>query len=249
MTLVCQTIQNPAYRPSLSLFLQIYGTMQTLYHHPICPLSRQIRVYLKEFDIEFSMLKEDYWTRRKEFIKINPAGSLPVLKLENPEYALVGTYSIIEYMREILKDFYFMPQDPIECAETRKYISWFNEKFYREVSKMLIDEKMIRLLMHLGGPRSSFIMAAKSNLFQHLRFLNNLLEKNTYIVSEKISCADIAAAAQISVVDYFGEINWDSWETIKQWYSIIKSRPSFQPILQDRIAGFTPPIEYSNLDF
>ena len=249
MTLVCQIIQNPAYRSSLALFLQIHRAMQTLYHHPICPLSRQIRVYLKEFDMEFSILKEDYWTRRKEFIKINPAGSLPVLKLENPDYILVGTYSIIEYMQETLKEFYFMPQDSIKRAETRKYISWFNEKFYREVSKILINEKMIRLLTHLGGPRSNFIMAAKSNLSQHLKFLSNLLEKNTCIVSEKISCADIAAAAQISIVDYFGEINWDSWGIIKQWYSILKSRPAFQPILQDRIAGFTPPAEYSDLDF
>ena len=223
--------------------------MQTLYHHPICPLSRQIRVYLKEFDMEFSVLKEDYWTRRKGFIKINPAGSLPVLKLESPDYILVGTYSIIEYMQETFKEFYFMPQDSITRAETRKYISWFNEKFYREVNKILINEKMIRLLIDLGGPRSNFIMAAKSNLSQHLKFLSNLLEKNTCIVSEKMSCADIAAAAQISIVDYFGEINWDSWRTIKQWYSIIKSRPAFQPILQDRIPGFGPPAEYSDLDF
>jgi glutathione S-transferase len=223
--------------------------MQTLYHHPICPLSRQVRVYLKELNQDFSIVKEDYWTRRNEFIKINPASNLPVLQLTSPNYALVGIYSIIEYIVETQQDFYFMPEDPVQRAEVRQYISWFNEKFYREVSKILVDEKMIRLLMRQGGPRSAFLMAAKSNLSQHFKFLTNLLEKNTYIVSEKITCADIAAATHISIVDYFGEINWDSWSALKEWYSIIKSRPSFQPLLQDRIAGFVPSSDYSNLDF
>ncbi len=223
--------------------------MQTLYHHQLCPLSRQIRVLLKEFNIEFSLIREDYWQRRQEFLMINPASTTPVLALDSNEYTLIGNYPIIEYMQETYDNFYFMPASPIERGEVRKYISWFNDKFYREVSKILLDEKMIRLLMRIGEPRTEFIRAAKVNLTQHFRFLNQALENNSYIVSEKITCADIAAAAHISVIDYFGEINWDSWTLIKQWYSVIKSRPSFQLILQDRIPGFNPPKDYSNLDF
>ncbi|PCJ25770.1 MAG: glutathione S-transferase [Rickettsiales bacterium] len=226
--------------------------MHIIYHHPVCPLSRQVRICLKEFDKEFSMRKEDYWKGRKEFLELNPASNLPVLVLGEPGESggvLVGTYSIIEYMTESFEDFYLMPKAPLERAEVRKYISWFNDKFHREVSKILIDEKMIRLLMRAGEPRSVFIRAAKSNLHQHFVFLTNLLKKNSYIVSDRISYADIAAASHLSVVDYFGEINWDSWGVIKEWYSIIKSRPAFQPILQDRVAGFAPPKDYSNLDF
>ncbi|MDG1436271.1 MAG: glutathione S-transferase family protein [Rickettsiaceae bacterium] len=223
--------------------------MQKLYHHPMCPLSRQVRIYLKEFNKEFTLINEPYWTRREEFVKINPASTLPVLQLDSMDYSLVGIYAISEYISETQENFYFMPSDPIMRAEARRYMSWFNEKFYREVSKVLVDEKMIRLLMSQGEPRSGFIMTAKSNITQHLNFLTALLKKNTYIISEQITCADIAAAAHISIVDYFGEINWNRWSTLKEWYSILKSRPSFQPLLQDRIAGFNPSSEYSNLDF
>jgi len=223
--------------------------MQTLYHHPICPLSRQIRVYLREVGVEFTMAKEDYWMRREDFIKINPASNLPVLTLHKPQYSLVGTHPITEYLAEVYENFHLMPTDVITRAEIRRYINWFNDKFYREVSKVLVNEKVIRLLMRVGEPRSHFIRAAKSNLTQHFTFLSNILETNTYIASEQISCADVTAAAHISVVDYFGEINWDSWGVIKQWYAIIKSRPSFAPILQDRIAGFSPAKDYADLDF
>lgn len=223
--------------------------MQTLYHHQLCPLSRQIRILLKEFDLPFNLVREDYWQSRPEFLMINPASTTPVLLLNGNEGILVGNYSIVEHMNETYENFYFMPSSAIKRAEVRKYISWFNDKFHREVTKILVDEKMIRLLMRIGEPRTAFIKAAKTNLTQHFKFLNYSLQNNSYIISEKITCADIAAASHISVVDYFGEINWDSWPLIKQWYSVIKSRPSFQPILQDRIPGFNPPKDYSNLDF
>ncbi|MDP5110233.1 MAG: glutathione S-transferase family protein [Rickettsiaceae bacterium] len=223
--------------------------MLTLYHHPVCPLSRQIRVFLKELDTEFTMVKEDYWLRRKAFIEINPAGSLPVIEINKISPILVGNYSIIEYMVEKFDDFYFMPKSIEERALVRKYIAWFNDKFYREVSKILIDEKMIRLLMHAGGPRSAFIRAAKANLNKHFKLISDYLGKRSHIALEKLSCADVIAASHISIVDYFGEINWDSWPIIKEWYAIIKSRPAFQTILQDRVAGFVPPAHYANLDF
>jgi glutathione S-transferase len=36
---------------------------------------------------------------------------------------------------------------------------------------------------------------------------------------------------------------------MKEWYALLKSRPSFRPILEDRIAGFAPPEYYSDPDF
>ena len=195
------------------------------------------------------MVKEDYWLRRKGFIDMNPSGNLPVIEIDKFSSILVGNYSIIEYMVEKFENFYFMPKSIDERCLVRKDISWFNDKFYREVSKILVDEKMIRLLMHAGAPRSAFIMAAKANLNQHFKLLSTYLGSRSYVSTEKLSCSDIVAASHISTVDYFGEINWDRWPLIKEWYSIVKSRPSFQAILQDRISGFVPPLHYSNLDF
>jgi glutathione S-transferase len=129
-----------------------------------------------------------------------------------------------------------MPSLLAEKTLVRQELYWFNEKFYREVSKIILDEKMIRLLRRIGGPRSEYIRAAKANLLHHLKYITSRLEKYSYLVSEQLTCADIAAAAHISTIDYFGEINWDSYSIIKQWYSIIKSRPSFRTILQDQIA-------------
>ena len=81
-----------------------------------------------------------------------------------------------------------------------------------------------------------------------LQFKDNT-SRGIWLVGEKITLADIAAAAHLSVVDYLGVIPWDDYPEVKEWYALIKSQPSFRPILADRVLGFTPPKYYANLDF
>lgn len=222
--------------------------MMTLYHHPICPLSRQVRIYLTELDCQFGTIKEDYWLRRQEFLQINPHGAVPTIILDE-ENTISGIYPVVEYFVDSLENFFFMPKNTFIRAEIRKHIHWFNETMYRQVSKILIDEKIIRLMMRSGSPRSDFLKMAKKNLNSHFKYLSDLLQDKSYIIGDQISCADIAASSHISVIDYFGEIDWNQWPEIKNWYSLIKSRPGFKSILQDEIPGFVPPLHYSVIDF
>ncbi len=64
-----------------------------------------------------------------------------------------------------------------------------------------------------------------------------------------MSYADLAAAAHLSCVDYLGDVPWEEDEAARAWYARIKSRPSFRPLLSDRIAGMAPSAHYDNLDF
>jgi glutathione S-transferase len=221
--------------------------MIKFFHYPICPISRQIRVYLKELNLEADIIKESYWERRVEFLKLNPASTVPIIVFDKE--AIIGYYAITEFFKENFDNFYLMPKISQEKNLVRQEIYWFNEKFYREVSKIILEEKMIRLLKRIGGPRSEYIRAAKTNLLHHLKYITSSLEAHSYIISEHLTCADIVAASHISTIDYFSEMNWDNFPLIKNWYSIIKSRPSFRTILQDNIAGFTPQKDYANLDF
>ena len=108
---------------------------------------------------------------------------------------------------------------------------------------------MIRKRLYNASPRSAFCHAAAGNLNKHLQFLTDSLQQNSYLVGDAVSCADIAAASHLSIIDYFGDMNWDHWDVIKQYYAIIKSRPMFQEILKEYIPGFIPPEHYKQLDF
>ncbi|MGV2433018.1 MAG UNVERIFIED_CONTAM: glutathione S-transferase family protein [Rickettsiaceae bacterium] len=222
--------------------------MQILYYYPLCPFSRQVRLVFKELGINISLIKEDYWNSSEQLIKFNPTGELPVL-VETFDNVIAGIYPIIEYVNDKNQNNFFMDNDPIKAAEVRRLLHWFNNKFYFEVSKVFIDEKLIRLVKNLGSPRMDHLRIAKSNLSHHIAYIAHLLSERSWLASDKMTYADFAAASHLSILDYFGEIIWDQYPEVKEWYALIKSRPSFRPFLAEQIAGFIPPKHYYDLDF
>ena len=73
--------------------------MLTLFHHPICPRSRYVRLILSEYGIAVHLVEEKFWERREEFLVLNPAGELPVLVTEG-QPPVPGASIIAEYIEE-----------------------------------------------------------------------------------------------------------------------------------------------------
>ena len=59
--------------------------MLTLFHHMMSTPSRFVRLSLAEYGVEFSLIEEKPWVRRREFLNLNPAGTLPVLVAERDQ--------------------------------------------------------------------------------------------------------------------------------------------------------------------
>lgn len=225
--------------------------MYRLYHHSICPFSRKVRVHLAAKEIGFELIQENFWDRRKEFIAMNPAGSIPVLFDNSSGTVVCYSSVIIEYIEEKHPETKNFFGDSInKHAETRRLQCWFDEKFYHEVNKHILNERYFnRYLPGSHSPNSEILRIARKNLNIHLSYIEYLLETRKYLAGEHISIADFSAAAQISVLDYFGDINWQHYLPAKDWYSLIKSHKIFGEILKDRIPNVAPPEWYSKLDF
>lgn len=222
--------------------------MRILYHFPLCPFSRQLRILLKEKDLSFELKAEKYWERRHEFARLNPALEVPVLQ-ETAGIVLADPNAIIEYLEEVHHERPFVMGDPVEKAEIRRLVGWFNTKCYHEVTRYVINERIIRCYTQSGGVNSEALRAAKANLYTHLDYIGFLVKRHKWLAGETFTLADIAAASQLSVLDYFGDVPWEYNIYAKEWYAIIKSRPSFRPLLADRIGSFAPVSHYKNLDF
>ena len=67
-----------------------------------------------------------------------------------------------------------------------------------------------------------------------------------WLAGAQLSLADFAAAAQISVIDYLGALDWSGHEEAHGWYRVMKSRPSFRPLLTEKMDGIPPPAGYSD---
>ena len=59
----------------------------------------------------------------------------------------------------------------------------------------------------------------------------------TWLAGERMSYADLAAAAHLSVADYLGDVPWNEDEAARTWYARVKSRPSFRPLLAETVPG------------
>jgi len=222
--------------------------MNKLYHYWFSPFSRAIRVALMEKDIEFELILELPWARRHEFLALNPAANVPVMVLESGAI-LSGSYAIREYLEDINPAVSLLGNTPLERAEVRRLIDWFDVKFNEEVTALLITEKVMKRFLKLGVPEASNIRCAATNIKQHLKYIEYLAERRNWLGGGDISYADITAAAHLSTLDYLGDVPWDDFKEAKEWYARIKSRPSFRPLLKDLIAGLPPVAHYKNLDF
>ena len=220
----------------------------TLYHYPLCPFSRTVRLCLYEKNISYVLVFEKPWERRIDFLKLNPAGTVPVF--EDEDGTILSDYrAICEYLNETRVGLELLGDTPTFRAEVRRLVGWFDRLFYPEVYETLVQQKALKRLQGKSDPNTSIMQIGRQNLKRHLAYVEWLCERRSWLAGGQISLADLNAAAHLSVWDYLAEINWDMYPETKSWYSKIKSRPSFQFLLNERLAGIIPPENYSNLDF
>ena len=222
--------------------------VRTLHHLPLESGSRKIRILLAEKGLEFALTVEKIWERRPSFLQLNPAGEVPVL-LEADGTSIAGAGVIAEYLEEAYPEPSLLGRTPIDRAETRRLVNWFEVKFRREVTANLVDEKLMKRFLGQGGPNASAIRAGLANVHYHLDYIAWLSERRRWLAGDSISLADITAAAELSAVDYLGDVPWDEHAGAKQWYARLKSRPSVRPLLADHVPGVPPAKHYADLDF
>ncbi len=222
--------------------------MRTLFHVPLCAFSRKVRLALGEKKLDVNLEQEKVWQRREEFYDINPAGKVPVLRDLN-EKIIIDSYAIVEYLEDAYPEPSLFGEDIYGRAEVRRLSAWFDDKFNEEVTKKLVYEKALKRLFSLGGPDSNALRAGKVALEWHLDYVCWLADRRNWLAGDEFTLADITAAAHLSTVDYIGHVPWDKFPEAKGWYARVKSRPSFRPLLLDRMPGVIMASHYGDLDF
>ena len=221
--------------------------MNRLYHYPLSPFSRKVRLCLAEKKIEVELVEERYWEQSPEFLRRNPAGMIPVLKYGN--LMMSESQAICEYLEETNPTPPLLPRDPEGRYEVRRLVAWFDGKFNEEVTTKLLGERVFRKIKGNGYPDSANVKAGAKAIKFHLDYMAWLLDKRRWLAGNEMTLADFAAAAHLSCLDYSSDVDWNRSEVVKDWYAKIKSRPAFRSILADQIPGFRPPAQYADLDF
>ena len=230
--------------------------MPTLHHYPLLAGSRFVRLLLAEYGEEVEFAEMNPWERSEELMTLNPSGILPVF-VDHDGTVIAGATVIGEYLAETrgarVGEQALMPVAPADRAEVRRLVEWFLGKMDAEVTGYLLNEKVYKRRMAVaeggGPPDAAAIRAARANIKYHLRYIGYLAARRNCLAGARLSLADLAAAAELSSMDYLGEVPWEEDATAKAWYARVKSRPSFRGLLADQVRGMPAATHYGDLDF
>ena len=222
--------------------------MWQLYQFPLCPFSRKVRLLLSEKGIPYELVRENPWERREEFADLNPMTRTPVIRNEERDITLIDSRAICEYFEETVEKSPMINGTATNRAEIRRLVALFDENFFQDVTAPMLHERMMKRLYTRQPPDSRLLRESMKLAHEHLYYIDWLIDNRPWLAGATMSLADLAAAAQISVVDYLGGIDWSGHEQTKGWYSVFKSRPSFRPLLAERMDTIQPPSSYADVN-
>lgn len=222
-----------------------------LHHYPLDPPSRRVRLCLAEKGLAFESVIEKPWAPREEYRAFSPAGDVPTLVVEKePEHIVIpDATAACEFLEETAEGLSLLGEDPVVRAEARRLVVWFEHKMYTEATSLILAEKAVKRFLGGSEPDSAALRAGLHNVHAHLDYIAWLTERRNWLAGDRLTLADLAAAAQVSCIDYLGDVPWDRHPGTKEWYARIKSRPAFRAVLGDHLPGLPPSKIYANLDF
>ncbi len=222
--------------------------MWRLYQFPLCPFSRKVRLLLSEKGVGYELWRESPWDASDEFWALNPAGRTPVLHDQARKIVLSDSRAICEYFEETVDKAPMINGTAANRAEIRRLVALFDENFFGDVTAPMLHERMKKRIVLRQPPDSKILREAMKLAHGHLDYIDWLIDTRAWLAGPTMSLADLAAAAQISVADYLGGIDWTGHEQTRGWYSVFKSRPSFRPLLTERMEVIQPPSHYAKVD-
>ncbi|MEM1152215.1 MAG: glutathione S-transferase family protein [Pseudomonadota bacterium] len=224
--------------------------MKRLYHWSLDPVARTVRVALAEKRVGFEEVETRPWAVHPDMERLGPGAAPPAFVDAGPEgrIVLLGSHALIEYLDDAYPGQRLVPAGHQDGAEARRLWRWCEDSF-QVVTETLLAERTAQWVRRDREPDSGALRKGAHALRGRLTFLNALTETRSYVAGRHLTVADLAVAAHLSSLDYFGDVDWSAIPDLRAWYGRMKSRPSFRGLLADRIDGTRPAPHYADLDF
>ena len=163
-----------------------------------------------------------------------------------------GVWAILDHLEHHYPDHPLAPADDAARLACLRWVDWAMGPFHEQVTQRIVYEKAAPRFTGAGfsrAPDMNVIRAGREELKLALKAIGLAAETNGNLACRETTLGDLAVAAHLSALDYFGEVPWTDFPTAAEWYVRMKSRPSFRSILADRVPGQPPVSHYAELDF
>ncbi|MEO9969044.1 MAG: glutathione S-transferase family protein [Hyphomonadaceae bacterium] len=224
--------------------------MKRLIHWMFDPQARTVRLALGEKAMAFESVDSPPWQPNREVRALAPGaqGVALIHRANEARYTAIGALAICEYLEEADQGIRLLPRLPEDRAEARRVWKLGGDLF-QEACKTLLDERIKIAFNRAHTPDSVKLRTGAHAMRGALTFFNHLAEIRPFLAGRQLTLADLSVAAHLSCFDYFNDVPWETVPDLRAWYSRVKSRPSFRPLLSDTLEGTRPAAHYTDLDF
>jgi len=214
--------------------------MRRLHHLTLSPASRVARLMLGEKRLTFDpVLSEDSHAHLPVFVDLDGTQA-------------TGLWAVIDHLEGSYTQPPLVPEDPVLRGETLRWFDWAMGPLAERATRRILYEKAPQRFTgapSVGAPDMNVVRQGRDALKAVLPGIGKAAEANGNLVARECLLADLAVAAHLSALDYFGEVPWAEFPAVSEWYVRMKSRPSFRSLLGDRLPGQPPASHYAELDF
>jgi glutathione S-transferase len=214
--------------------------MRRLIHLMLSPSCRLARLMVAEKRVACDPVMSD-----------NPKQPMPVF-VDMDGTRAEGVWAILDHLEHHYPDHPLAPADDAARLACLRWLDWAMGPFHEQVTQRIVYEKAAPRFTGAGfsrAPDMNVIRSGREELKQALKAIGAAAETNGNLACRETTLGDLAVAAHLSTLDYFGEVPWTDFPTAAEWYVRMKSRPSFRSILADRVPGQPPVSHYAELDF
>jgi glutathione S-transferase len=214
--------------------------MRRLLHLPLSPTSRFVRLVMGEKRLTCDLATAD-----------DASAHLPVL-VELDGTRKEGLWAIVDHLEGAYAEPVLTPEEADGRAEALRWLDWAMGQLHEQVTQKIVFEKAPQRFTGASSrhaPDMNIIRQGREALKAALQRIGRAAEEHGNLAARTCSLGDLAVAAHISTLDYFGEVPWREFPTAAEWYMRMKSRPSFRSVLADRVPGQPPVAHYGELDF
>ena len=214
--------------------------MRRLIHLMLSPSCRLARLMVAEKRVACDPVMSD-----------DSRQSMPVL-VDMDGTRAEGVWAILDHLEHHYPDHPLAPADDAARLACLRWVDWAMGPFHEQVTQRIVYEKAAPRFTGAGfsrAPDMNVIRAGREELKLALKAIGMAAETNGNLACRETTLGDLAVAAHLSALDYFGEVPWTDFPTAAEWYVRMKSRPAFRSLLADRVPGQPPVSHYAELDF
>lgn len=197
-------------------------------HNSVGPNPKVVRMFMAERGLEISLEEVDLMggeNRQEAYLKINPAGQLPALELDNGD-VITEITAICEYLDEKEGSSSLIGTSAEERGETRMWVRRIDQGVMENLANgfrysdgaALFKDRM-RLIPQAADDLKTLAQ-------EKITWLDGLMEGKQYICGDRFSLADIVLFVFLEFGAQVGQpLNADN-KNIMAWYDRVKERPS-----------------------